>query len=118
MVRTNFVAMTGGVVLSALSAAVSATPTAGEINDAVSGATYQGSMTQSAFVEYYAPDGSIRGEGYSGQWRVEDGRMCFQYGSDPESCWHIELNGPAMTLIKDGAVDGAGMLIQGNPNEF
>ena len=95
-------------------------PTAAEITSAVSDHTYQGSMSAAAsgFAEYYASDGTIRADGYSGKWRVEDGVMCFQYGEDPESCFEVRLNGPSMEMYKDGAIDGNGMLIKGNPSNF
>ena len=53
---------------------------AGEIEAAVSDKTYQGSMTADRFAEYYAADGSIRGDGYTGEWRAEDDTLCFRYG--------------------------------------
>ena len=101
-------------------ASASEAPTAAELTAAVSDHTYQGSMSTagSTFAEYYAPDGSIRAKGYSGNWRVEDGVMCFQYGSDPERCFEVRLHGPSMEMYKDGELDGNGMLISGNPNEF
>ena len=89
-----------------------------EIAAAVSDRTYQGSMTEDAFAEYYAADGSIRGKDYEGAWRTEDGTMCFTYGDGEETCWGVLLNGPAMTLLKDGVVDGSGMLVEGNPHGF
>ena len=91
---------------------------ADEIAAAVSGKSLQGSMLKDAFVEYYHPDGTIKGRNYTGKWRVTDKAMCFQYGDNPESCWALEINGPAVTLYKDGKVDGNGILIDGNPNNF
>ena len=91
------------------------TLTADEIAAAVGGRTYQGSMTADAFAEYYAEDGTIRGDGYTGRWRSMDDTLCFRYGDDPEACWGVLVNGPAMTLLKDGEPDGSGMLIDGNP---
>ena len=91
---------------------------ADEIKASVSDHTYQGSMTDAGFVEYYQSDGTIKGEGYSGKWRVLDDTMCFQYGDKPENCWKVAIEGPAMTMYKDGNVDGNGMLIKGNPNDF
>lgn len=82
------------------------------------GKTLQGSMVSDRFAEYYAPDGTIRGEGYTGTWRVADDRMCFAYGGGEETCWHLEINGPAVTLYKDGEVDGAGMLVDGNAYDY
>lgn len=91
---------------------------AGEIAAAISDKTYQGSMTADAFAEYYARDGTIKGDGYTGQWRAKDDMLCYRYGEDPEQCWGVIINGPAMTLLKDGQPDGSGMLIDGNPLEF
>lgn len=95
-------------------------PTATEITAAVSDHTYQGSMSKggSGFAEYYAPDGTIRGDGYTGKWRVEDGVMCFRYGEDPERCFEVTINGPSMVMYKDGKIDGNGMLVEGNPLSF
>ena len=86
-----------------------------DITAAISDRTYQGSMAVDAFAEYYADDGSVRGDGYTGQWRAMDDTLCFQYGDAEETCWGVVINGPAMTLLKDGEVDGSGMLIDGNP---
>lgn len=95
-------------------------PKADEIAGAVSDHTFQGSMSKAAstFAEYYSPDGAIRADGYSGKWRTEDGAMCFQYGSDPERCFQVKLRGPSMEMYQDGKLDGNGMLIEGNPNDF
>jgi len=94
------------------------TLSAQDISKAVSDRTYQGSMTDNAFAEYYAPDGTIKGKGYSGKWRTEDDTMCFQYGDNEEKCWNVLINGPALTLVKEGMVDGSGMLVDGNPHGF
>ena len=91
-----------------------------KIANAVSDHTYQGSMSSagSGFAEYYAADGTIRAKGYSGKWRTEDGKMCFKYGDKPERCFGIQINGPSIVMLKDGKIDGNGMLIRGNPNKF
>ncbi|MEM7168783.1 MAG: hypothetical protein AAF530_01340 [Pseudomonadota bacterium] len=104
----------------AVAANANEAPSAGEISAAVSDHTYQGSMSKagSGFAEYYAPDGKIHADGYSGAWRVDDGIMCFQYGDNPERCFEVRLNGPSMEMYKDGELDGNGMLIKGNENNF
>lgn len=89
-----------------------------DIAKAVSDRTYQGSMTDNAFAEYYAADGTIRGKDYTGKWRTEDDTMCFQYGDSAEKCWNVLMNGPSLTLVKEGEVDGSGMLVDGNPQNF
>lgn len=115
------IAMTGvAMALGGSTAIAGDPPGADEIKAAVSDHTYQGSMSAagSGFAEYYAADGSIKADGYSGKWRVEDGTMCFQYGENPERCFGIELQGPSMVMLKDGEIDGNGMLIRGNVNGF
>jgi len=108
-----------GVLALGCAASISAENlSASDISKAVSDRTYQGSMTANAFAEYYASDGTIKGDGYNGKWRTEDNTMCFQYGDDAEKCWNVIINGPAMTLIKDGKVDGSGMLVDGNPHNY
>lgn len=94
-------------------------PMAGEIRAAVSDHTYQGSMSEggSGFAEYYAPDGTIRGDGYTGEWTVKDGTMCFDYGEGPW-CFEVMIDGPSMVMYKGGKIDGNGMLIEGNPLGF
>lgn len=108
------------VTLVPMAALAADTPNADQISAAVSDHTYQGSMAgpDSGFAEYYAPGGEIRGDGYTGKWRVEDGRMCFQYGDKPENCWEVTLDGPSMVMFKDGKVDGNGMLVPGNAAGF
>ena len=93
-------------------------PSKAEIEAAVSDKTYQGSMLDSGFAEYYGPAGDIRGKDYTGKWRAMDGTMCFQYGTNAEKCWEVRLEGPAMTMYKDGKVDGNGILVDGNPQNF
>ena len=105
---------TSGIVLG------SETANDAEIKAAVSDKTYQGTMLRidGAFTEYYAADGSIRGNGYTGKWRTVNSQMCFTYGENPEKCWDMEIQGPSMIMFKNGAVDGNGILLEGNPGSF
>ncbi len=105
--------------LIAGSAVAQDAPTAVEIAAAVSDHTYQGSMSAggSGFAEYYASDGSIRGLDYTGIWRTEDGTMCFNYGQG-DRCFGISIDGPSMVMYKDGQIDGNGMLVPGNPQNY
>ena len=114
------IAVPGALALCLASgAALAADPSDDDIAAAIGDRTYQGSMTADAFAEYYAGDGTVRGDGYAGEWRVEHGALCLRYGdAAEEDCWKVEINGPAMTLLKDGEVDGSGMLIDGNPRGF
>lgn len=85
------------------------------ISAAVSDHSYQGSMSSpnSGFNEYYAPDGTIYGKEYEGQWTTKKGEMCFAYGEAP-TCYEVSIDGPSMVLRQDGSIKGNGMLIQGN----
>ena len=115
LIKTGLVAV--ALTLPQISLA-GANLTAEQIANAVSDHTYQGSMTKDAFVEFYSADGSIRGKNYSGKWRTKDNAMCFQYGSKPETCWDVIIQDASMTMLKNGIVDGNGMLIKGNFFEF
>ena len=90
-----------------------------QIRAAVSGNTVQGTMEGSgAYAEFYQQDGMIKGDGYTGIWAVEGDAMCFQYGSDPKSCWEVERDGDLIQWLKDGKVEGSGTVAPGNPNNF
>jgi len=111
----------------ALAAALAAVSTAAlaadlatgdQITAAISGKTVQGSMSDSgAYTEFYAEDGTIRGNGYTGTWSVTDSEMCFAYGEEP-SCWGVVLDGSNVSWIKDGESGGTGTIVDGNPNGF
>lgn len=85
------------------------------ISAAVSDHSYQGSMSSpnSSFNEYYAQDGTIQGQGYTGEWTTQEGEMCFAYGDEP-TCYEVSVDGPSMLLRQDGVIKGSGMLIKGN----
>jgi hypothetical protein len=92
--------------------------TGAEITVAISGNTVQVSMTASgAYTEYYAADGAIKGQGYTGLWTVEGDTMCFDYG-EGKDCWGVRIDGEAVTWVKDGADGGTGTIVAGNPNSF
>ena len=115
-----FAATATAALLAITPASAADAPTADEIKKAVSDHTYQGSMSAAAsgFAEYYAADGSIKAKDYSGKWRADDGVMCFQYGDSAERCFGVEIQGPSMIMIKGDKIDGNGMLIPGNVNNF
>ena len=89
------------------------------IKQMIGGNTVQGSMADATrYTEYYAADGTIKGEGYTGAWRVVEDEMCFKYGDDPENCWEVEITDQEVAWVKDGKVDGTGTIMSGNPNNF
>ena len=89
-----------------------------EIEAMIEGMTVEGSMLSSGpYAEFYAEDGTIRGEGYTGAWTVEDDAMCFDYGEGPD-CWQVGREGGEVLWIQEGEVRGTGRLVEGNPNGF
>lgn len=88
------------------------------IRAAIAGNTVQGSMVDSgAYTEFYAEDGTIRGNGYTGTWTVQGDAMCFDYGQGAD-CWGVRIAGDSVTWVKDGADAGTGTVVAGNPNNF
>lgn len=113
-------------ILTTMAALLLATPTfAGElatgdaIKAAVAGNTIQGNMTSSgAYTEYYAEDGTIKGQGYTAKWAVEADTMCFTYEGAAADCWNVRIDGDAVVWVKDGVDGGTGTIVAGNPNNF
>jgi hypothetical protein len=88
------------------------------ITAAISGNTVQGSMNASgAYTEFYAADGTIKGDGYTGNWSVEGDAMCFNYG-EGKDCWGVRIDGEAVTWVQDGKDGGTGTIVAGNPNSY
>lgn len=89
------------------------------IRSAIAGNTVQGSMSASgAYAEFYGADGTIKAADYAGTWSIEGDRMCFSYGSDPATCFGVELNGASVTWLGEGGPEGTGTIAPGNPGGF
>ena len=89
-----------------------------DITAAIAGNTVQGNMVDAgAYTEFYAADGMIKGQGYTGTWTVEGDAMCFDYG-EGKDCWGVKLDGEAVVWVKDGVDGGTGTIVAGNPNNF
>jgi hypothetical protein len=116
----------GGVLTAGLVALVASGPALAadklngdQIRTAVSGNTVQGTMEGSgAYAEFYQNDGVIKGDGYTGVWAIEGDAMCFQYGSDPKSCFEVVKDGDLIQWLKDGKIEGTGTLAPDNPNNY
>lgn len=105
-----------GLLLLASPAFAGDLATGGAIKAALVGSTLEGSMAASgAFAEYYAPDGTIHAAEYSGLWSVKGDKMCFAYGSEPENCWSMKIDGASVVLIGDAGEEGRGKIKPGNP---
>ena len=91
----------------------------GEIRNAIAGNTVKGSMVDASdYTEFYATDGTIKGDGYTGSWYLKDNKMCFKYGGNPADCYGVRLDGNQVIWLKDGETDGTGTIVTGNPNDF
>lgn len=89
-----------------------------EISDLIAGNTVMGSMSSGdKYAEFYAEDGTIRGDGYTGKWSIDGDAMCFDYG-DGETCYHIAADDRSIQWILDGEIDGTGTVREGNPMDF
>ena len=44
--------------------------------------------------------------------------MCFDYATDPATCYRVGLSGTAVTWYIDGAAVGTGTLVKGNPSGY
>lgn len=81
--------------------------------------TIQGSMTKTGpYSEYYQPDGTIKGESYTGKWRVDGDKACFTYDKPPETCWTLAGEGDKVQWMQDGQVLGTGTVHAGNINKY
>jgi hypothetical protein len=94
-----------------------AAATGQEIRAAIAGNTIQGNMDASGpYAEFYDASGAIKGKDYVGQWNVEGDLMCFVYPNTPKQCWNVDINGDQVRWIKNGASQGTGTIIRGNPS--
>lgn len=86
------------------------------IRSAIAGNTVAGSMSASgAYTEFYGADGSIRAKDYSGTWSIEGDQMCFSYGTDPATCFGVEISGNSVTWLGESGPEGTGTVAPGNP---
>ncbi len=89
------------------------------IRAAIGGNTVQGAMSDAtAYTEFYAADGMIKGQDYTGAWTIDGDSMCFAYGSDPATCYGVRIAGDQVTWLSNGAETGTGTILPGNPNGF
>ena len=86
-----------------------------EIRALIAGNTVTGSMSSGQdYAEFYAEDGTIHGDGYTGSWSIDDHAMCFDYG-EGGTCYRVAADGKSITWILEGEVDGTGVVREGNP---
>jgi hypothetical protein len=76
--------------------------------------------TSGDYTEYYAPDGTLKGNNYTGKWRIDDNdRLCVTYDAmESESCWHGHVEGNSVTWLRDGREDGRGAISGGDIGGF
>lgn len=115
--RTLYVASLA--LMFALPAAAQDLANADAIKAAVSGNTVQGSMTASgSYSEFYAVDGAIKGQNYTGTWTLDANKMCFTYGTDPSTCFGVRIAGDQITWVGVSGDEGTGTILPGNPNNW
>ncbi|GAB3676744.1 hypothetical protein [Salinisphaera aquimarina] len=94
--------------------------TGATIRKRIAGNTVAGTMApDSAYTEFYAADGTIRGASYEAKWTIEGDRMCFDYDEAPEAdCYAVKIDGNSVEWHLDGETQGKGTIVEGNPNNF
>ena len=119
--KTNpLVATAAGIAVAAMmsvSAFAAERASGADIEAALKGKTLQGGTLKSTFSEYYAPDGTIKGKGYTGKWRVENNTGCMDYGKGWK-CWSAFIDAPSSIWYLNGKVDAVGISVDGNPNNY
>jgi hypothetical protein len=88
------------------------------IGNTVSGTMEGSEGGPSSYAEYYDPDGSIRGDGYSGHWSIEGDTICLAYEGSPRACWQVVMDGRQGEWLLEGTVEGTGSIVAGNPSKF
>jgi len=92
---------------------------AAAIRKRVIGHTVNGTMGYGAYVEFYAPDGTIHGSGYRAEWRIRGDRLCLDYDESPSmDCYDVRLYGNTVEWWHGGEMRGEGTLIEGNPERL
>ncbi|WP_353176263.1 hypothetical protein [Salinisphaera sp. T5B8] len=90
------------------------------IRERVIGNTVTGTMSpDSAYTEFYAPDGTIHGPSYEARWTIKDDQLCFDYDEALQiDCYRVKIDGRSLEWHRQGEVQGKGTLVEGNPNNF
>ncbi len=116
MIRQTLVALS---LFAALPAMAQDLATGDAITAAIAGNTVMGAMSDAtAYTEFYAADGMIKGKDYTGAWTIEADTMCFAYGTDPATCFGVKIAGDLVTWVNETGDAGTGTIQPGNPNNF
>ncbi len=92
-----------------------------EIAQMIAGNTVEGTMAAGGpYREFYLPDGTLRGSNYDGRWSVVADTLCFTYdATTPAQCWSARISrADEISWIRNGIVDGNGVVQPGNPANF
>ena len=93
---------------------------AGTIRKRIIGNTVTGTMTpESAYTEYYAPNGDIRGASYEARWSIKGDEICLNYDEALQiDCYGVKIDGQSVEWHRQDEVQGTGTIVEGNPNNF
>ena len=92
-----------------------------EVAQMIAGNTVEGTMAAGGpYREFYLPDGTLRGSNYDGRWSVVADTLCFTYdATTPAQCWSARISrANEISWIRNGIVDGNGIVQPGNPANF
>lgn len=90
------------------------------IRKRIIGNTVTGTMSpDSAYTEFYAPDGSIRGASYQASWSIDADQLCLNFDEAPQhDCYRVKIDGQSLEWHRQNEVQGTGTIVEGNPNNF
>lgn len=91
-----------------------------EIQALLAGNTVTGATARRGpFTDFYHPDGTVKGHGYTGSWTVENNALCLKLGGDDaKNCWQLGLKGNEIQWLKGGKVTGTATVKPGNPDNL
>ena len=112
---TTRILLACALVLATDGAALAAA-TGDDIRAAIAGNTVQGNRGANSFTEFYDPSGAVKGRDYVGQWSIQGDLMCVSYRTTPKQCWSADINGSYIRWTRNGAPEGSGTIIRGNPD--
>ena len=83
------------------------------------GNTVSGSTPDGPYVEFFAPDGSLRivdGDGTAGgRWSLRDAKLCTRVDDEDEECRALAVDGTAGAFLDDAGHRYGFDILPGNP---
>jgi hypothetical protein len=103
-------------ILTGMTAAAMAWPaiaaTQAELEAALVGKTFQGSMGAGGYSSFFAENGTYYDANTSGPYEITEEGVCYP-GTD-YGCYQADIDGSTLEWIKDGQSAGTGEILEGD----